>query len=90
MHPPAQSAVRGLDEETTIGDFTLNAGNIFISIYDTHKNANYWPEPDKFDPTRFEPEKVAKQHPGQYLPFGGFSRTCLGESSRHRSTTKTN
>ncbi|PRP85208.1 bifunctional P-450/NADPH-P450 reductase 1 [Planoprotostelium fungivorum] len=79
MHPPAQSAVRGLHEKTVINDeWMFDPCNIFISVYDTHRNPKYWPDPDKFDPDRFLPENVAKHHPAQYIPFGGHHRTCLG------------
>ncbi|PRP80210.1 cytochrome P450, partial [Planoprotostelium fungivorum] len=78
MHPPAQSAVRGLYEKTPVNEWILDPCNIFISIYDTHRNSKYWPDPDRFDPDRFLPENVAKHHPAQYIPFGGYHRTCLG------------
>ncbi|PRP78201.1 cytochrome P450 / NADPH-ferrihemoprotein reductase [Planoprotostelium fungivorum] len=78
MHPSAQSTIRGLYEKTVVKDWILDPCNIFISVYDTHRNSKYWPDPDRFDPDRFLPENVAKHHPAQYIPFGGHSRTCLG------------
>jgi cytochrome P450 family 26 subfamily A len=45
------------------------------SIYLTHRNPAYWPEPHKFDPARFE---SGSPTPYTFLPFGGGSRNCIG------------
>jgi cytochrome P450 len=37
-----------------------------------------WPDPDRFDPHRFTPERRAQIEKGAYVPFGGGSRTCIG------------
>ena len=44
-------------------------------IYLTHRRADLWPEPEKFNPTRF-----IDTRPNQYgfFPFGGGTRRCIG------------
>jgi cytochrome P450 len=37
-----------------------------------------FPDPHRFDPTRFTPERKAALPKGAYVPFGGGSRTCIG------------
>lgn len=52
------------------------AGTVLTpSIYLAHHNPDRFPEPFRFDPTRFVGRRLPAQH---YLPFGGGSRHCLG------------
>ena len=48
---------------------------IFSSIHTTQRNPKYFPEPDKFDPSRFEGAGPA---PYTFFPFGGGPRMCPG------------
>jgi len=51
---------------------------ILMSQYIIHRDARWWPEPDRFDPRRF-----ASEAPGRpklaYFPFGAGPRQCIGE-----------
>ena len=38
-----------------------------------------YPDPFRFDPDRFLPEREAALPRGAYMPFGGGSRMCLGK-----------
>ena len=44
----------------------------------SHHLPDVWPDPDRFDPYRFTPERKAALEKGAYVPFGGGSRTCIG------------
>ncbi len=44
----------------------------------SHHLPDVWPDPDRFDPYRFTPERKAALPRGAYVPFGGGSRTCIG------------
>lgn len=52
---------------------------VIISPIVTHHLPQYWTAPKQFDPERFSPERREhKQHPYQYLPFGGGAHMCIG------------
>ena len=40
--------------------------------------AEHWPDPDRFDPMRFEPDQVRVRHKYAWAPFGGGAHMCLG------------
>lgn len=53
---------------------------VLIPIYAIHRDPQNWPEPDKFDPERFNEHNKPKIIPYTYLPFGAGPRSCIGMS----------
>src|SRR5690606_17732048 len=47
---------------------------VFYSPYLTHRAPELWPDPDRFDPTRFQERKP----PWGHIPLSAGERTCLG------------
>jgi len=67
---------RVLAKPATIGGIDLPAGSAALAcIYLVHRRADLWPEPHRFDPSRFVGKKI---DPSTYFPFGGGVRRCLG------------
>ncbi|XP_058807991.1 uncharacterized protein LOC131673753 [Phymastichus coffea] len=56
---------------------------IFIPIYAIHHDPNIYPEPEKFDPKRFDEELVKSRPQMTFLPFGDGPRNCIGEQFAH-------
>ncbi len=51
--------------------------NVFNDF--THHMPEYWTRPEHFDPERFSASRQEhKNHPYQYIPFGGGAHMCIG------------
>ncbi len=44
----------------------------------THRSAQCFPDPLRFDPDRWLPERAKSIHKYAYFPFGGGPRICIG------------
>ncbi|KAL1533783.1 beta-amyrin 28-monooxygenase [Salvia divinorum] len=77
LTPPAVGAFREATTEFTFRGFTIPKGwKIFWTVYSTHKNPDCFPEPERFDPSRFEGSGPA---PFTFVPFGGGPKMCPGK-----------
>ena len=80
LYPPAWGIGRLAIEDVKIGDTLVPRGSIAVLAQAvTHRDARWWPDPDRFDPTRFTPEAKAARPKFAYFPFGGGPRVCIGE-----------
>lgn len=43
-----------------------------------HHDSSIYPEPETFNPERFNFNEIKKRHPLTWLPFGGGPRNCIG------------
>ncbi|XP_072396671.1 cytochrome P450 9e2-like [Diabrotica undecimpunctata] len=58
---------------------TIKKGmSIWMPVYPIHRDPKYYPDPDKFDPERFNEQNKSKINPYTYLPFGLGPRNCIG------------
>lgn len=48
-----------------------------LPVYNIHHDPDYFPDPEKFDPTRFNDENKSSIIAGSYLPFGLGPRVCI-------------
>jgi cytochrome P450 len=80
MYPPAWSLfMRRVIEDIHLDDQIIPKGGIiYISPYVQHHLAQYWPDPDTFDPSRFEGDWKSERPAYAFMPFGGGPRVCLG------------
>jgi len=80
LYPPVWLFTRRAVQDDSFNDFDLRAGtDIYLSPYILHRTADYWPDPNTFDPERFGPGSQYKKGDRPYFPFSLGPRRCLGE-----------
>ncbi len=81
LFPPAFAISRVAVSDDLIGGHRIRAGTLVtISPYLIHRNPKVWPDPTRFEPERFAPERASGRHRFSYLPFGGGPRICVGNN----------
>jgi cytochrome P450 len=79
LYPPAWGFSRLALGDDEIGGYRIPRGSmVFLIPFVVHRRPNLWPEPDRFDPGRFAPEREAARPRFAYIPFGGGPRGCIG------------
>ncbi|MEN3309330.1 MAG: hypothetical protein V7603_5532 [Micromonosporaceae bacterium] len=65
---------------TEIGDYHIPANaSIMYSPHALNHNPAFHPDPERFDPDRWSPERAKDIPRGAFIPFGTGSHTCIGE-----------
>jgi cytochrome P450 len=81
LYPPVWVVGRRALAPFQLGGFDLPADtNVLISQVILHRDARYFPEPERFDPDRWSPNnpQTAGLPRFAYFPFGGGPRVCVG------------
>ncbi|XP_078521131.1 cytochrome P450 3A21-like [Lissotriton helveticus] len=79
MYPSAGRLERVCKKTVEVNGVTIPKGVVvLIPLYPLHRDPEYWPEPDKFNPDRFSKENKDTQEPYTFLPFGSGPRNCIG------------
>ena len=78
LYPPAFILGRETTQPYRIDDYNFSVGTVFfMSPYVMHRTAEYYPDPERFDPERFA--SGVERPKFSYFPFGGGNRICIGE-----------
>jgi cytochrome P450 len=81
LYPPVWVIGRRALAPFRLGEYELPADtNVLISQLIIHKDARYFPEPERFDPDRWSAgdARGASLPRFAYFPFGGGPRVCIG------------
>ncbi|HXU80302.1 MAG TPA: cytochrome P450 [Polyangia bacterium] len=74
--PPAWVVTRSAVADDEVDGFFVPAGSlVIVSPYVTHRDPALWPNPEGFDPQRFESTEQPRY---AYFPFGGGPHLCIG------------
>ncbi|MCP4887569.1 MAG: cytochrome P450 [Planctomycetaceae bacterium] len=81
LYPPTWIYVRMADNEDVLPSGTrVCAGDkIYICQYILHRNPQYFPDPQQFEPENFNDAAIANRPKFAFFPFGGGPRVCIGE-----------
>lgn len=80
LFPSAPMIPRSVGGDVNVGTKIIPKGvNVIIDIFNLHRDEKYWPDPLKFDPTRFLPENASNIVPYSFIPFSAGKRDCLGK-----------
>ncbi|MBY0396766.1 MAG: cytochrome P450, partial [Thermoleophilia bacterium] len=67
---------RARADDTLPGGLRVRAGHdVYISQYLIHHDPRFFPDPERFDPARFETDPPGRD---RFLPFGRGPRSCIG------------
>ena len=76
LRPPAAFLLRKVNKDTEVDGYLLKAGKPAIfSIFNLHHHADFWRQPEQFDPERF---LVPQNRKYAFIPFGTGERICIG------------
>lgn len=80
LHPPVPQMMRRTVCAAEILGHDVPADTLIaISPVFTHRMAEFWREPHRFDPGRFAPGHAEhKAHTHLFVPFGGGAHKCIG------------
>ena len=79
LYPPIHLGNRRAAVDLEFKGYQIPAGTrVVYSIYLSHRQERYWPDPHRFDPERFSPEQAQERPHYVYVPFGGGPRNCIG------------
>lgn len=79
MYPPVPYFSRTVEEDTTFNGIQLAKGTtLTFGAYPMHHNPEYFPDPERFWPERFDDDGT-KRNPYVYIPFSAGSRNCIGQ-----------
>ena len=80
LYPPVWVTARTAAVDYPYRGFTVRKGTMLVAPqYAVQRDPRWWPEPERFDPTRFTAAAKASRPKLAYFPFGAGGRQCIGE-----------
>lgn len=79
LYPPVYLLGRQATTETTLDGVAFgDRAIVLVAPFALHRRRDLWPNPERFDPSRFVAAEEAKRHRLAWLPFGAGPRVCIG------------
>ena len=79
LYPPGWLFTRTVTADTQLCGYRLQRGTaVLYSPYLLHRLDRHFPDPERFDPDRWDAQTPLDRH-GSFVPFGAGARGCAGE-----------
>ncbi|MFG1675346.1 cytochrome P450 [Micromonospora sp. NPDC049282] len=77
LYPPVWTTEREAVRSDVVEGIPIPAGStVAVPAYLVHRNPAVWPDPERYDPTRFLSDADRDRY--AHIPFGGGRRACIG------------
>jgi sterol 14-demethylase len=81
LHPPLILLMRKVMHDFHYKGWTVPAGKLVgVSPAVSNRMPECFPEPDRFDPSRYEPGRDEDKQPFAWIPFGAGRHRCVGSA----------
>ncbi|GIH21902.1 cytochrome P450 [Acrocarpospora phusangensis] len=81
LYPPVWILTRQALADDEVGGYHVPAGSdVLVCPYTLHRHPEFWSEPERFDPERFNPDVQSGRPRYAYIPFGAGPRFCVGNN----------
>ncbi|MEV0694865.1 cytochrome P450 [Streptomyces sp. NPDC050388] len=81
LYPPVWILPRVAQRADEVGGYTVTAGaDVLVCPYTLHRHPEFWDDPERFDPGRFDASQAASRPRYAYIPFGAGPRFCIGSN----------
>lgn len=81
LHPPLIFLIRKVMQDFHFKDYTVKAGKyVCASPRVSHRIAEVFPDPEKFDPDRYSDARQEDAKPYSWIAFGGGKHKCSGNA----------
>jgi sterol 14-demethylase len=81
LHPPLIFLIRKVMQDFHFKGYTVKAGKyVCASPRVSHRIADIFPDPDKFDPDRYSETRQEDAKPFSWVAFGGGKHKCTGNA----------
>jgi cytochrome P450 len=80
LYPTVWIVGRFVRDDVSFDSYVVPAGSVVLaSQWVMHHNERYFPNPDRFDPSRWTPEARAARPEFTFFPFSAGPRQCMGK-----------
>ncbi|XP_023990106.1 cytochrome P450 4F3-like [Physeter macrocephalus] len=82
LHPPITVISRHCTQDVVLPDGQVIPKGVLSasSVFGTHHNPSVWPDPEVYNPFRFDPENIKGRSPLAFIPFSAGPTNRIGQT----------